>query len=193
MKLNSSSTSGRCNEDVKQFNNCNLHILRITLQAYNEMGKLLRARSQEIVQAIEQRMHKKYPSTEATLKSVCSDSLSSFTRERKNTGGPPQLVKKNQIRRKPLVIPGPHSRPRRPTRHKSAKTRRKRASIPKRRIPKKPSTKARRNSLSRSRSAILRKHKPIIIRSQSRPNLFSTTPTRPVRSELRTRPSIKRR
>merc|ERR1719391_1039507 len=74
MKLNNSSTSGRSNENVKQFNNCNLHILRITLQAYNEMGKLLRARSHEIVRAIEDRMHKKHPSAETISKSPRSDS-----------------------------------------------------------------------------------------------------------------------
>jgi len=202
MKLNNSSSSARHNEDVKQFNNCNLHILRITLQAYNEMGKLLQARSKDIVRAIEQRMHKKHPSAEEALKSVHSDS-SSYSREHKNLGsvrayhddaqeGPPHLITKHKIKRRALVIPGPNSRPRRPIRNKSTKTRRKRPSVPKRRNPKKPSTK-RRHSMTRSRSGILRKHKTAIIRSQSRPNLFSTIGSRPVRSAFRRRLPTKNR
>jgi len=190
-KLNNSSTSGRRNEDVKEFNNCNLHILRITLQAYNEMGKLLRARSNEIVRAIEHRMHKKHPSAETALKSGRSDA-SSYTSERKKMGGPPHLITKHQIKRRAHVIPGPYARPRKPSRSKSAKTRRKRPSAPKRKNTHQRRRFYRiRHSLTRSHSGILRKHKTAIIRSQSRPNLFSTAHTasrsRPVRCDLRRR------
>lgn len=192
-KLNNSSASGRRNEDVKEFNNSNLHILRITLQAYNEMGKLLRARSNEIVRAIEHRMHKKYPSAETALKSGRSDT-SSYTCERKKlgtmrgSGGPPHLVTKHQIKRRALVIPGIYARPRKPIRSKSAKTRRKRPSAPKRKITHQRRRFYRiRHSMTRSHSGILRKHKTAIIRSQSRPNLFSTSRSRPVRCDLRKR------